>query len=491
MLEKLDLTKKLAKDEYNKAMDVLGEKLGEVQRKAREAKRPVIIVFEGWRGARRSTIINKIMQQMDARGFNVFSSVKLSDEERSMPFFTYFWQHLPPQGHIVVYHRSWYYLKNECDIEFRKEKDKWLNTSFDHINNFEKELTDDNYILLKFFLHISEKQQAENLAKNYKTLGKAWKEISPAYDESGEYKIYLERYEKMLEATDTTNAPWHIIAADDSRSAQVDVFKAVIDTVEHALDVQCQSCSSVPRIANYYNVLGQVDLDKSISKSEYKDKLDKYQEKLRMLQIEMFKAGIPAVIGFEGWDAAGKGGAIRRLTAALDPLGYSVNPVAAPNIVEKQFHYLWRFWIRLPRPGSIAIFDRTWYGRVMVERIEGFAAPQEWQRAYEEIKDMEEQWSEYGIAIAKFWLQIDKDEQYRRFKEREGNPQKIWKITDEDWRNREKWDAYEEAVNEMLIRTDTSYAPWTIVEGNNKYYARLKVLQTVIELFEKKLNKNS
>lgn len=488
MLEKLDLTKKLSKDEYNKAMDVLGEKLGEVQRKAREAKRPIIIVFEGWRGARRSTIINKIMQQMDARGFNVFSSVKMSDEERTMPFFIYFWQHLPPKGHIVVYHRSWYYLKNECDIEFRKEKDKWLNTSFEHINNFEKELTDDNYILLKFFLHISEKQQAENLAKNYKTLGKAWKEISPAYDESGEYKLYLERYEKMLEATDKTNAPWHIVAADDARSAQVDVFKAVIDTIEHALKVQNQSCSSVPRIANYYNVLAQVDLNKNISKSEYKDKLDKYQEKLRLLQIEMFKAGIPAVIGFEGWDAAGKGGAIRRLTAALDPLGYSVNPVAAPNIVEKQFHYLWRFWLHLPKPGSIAIFDRTWYGRVMVERLEGFAAPHEWQRAYEEIKDMEAQWSEHGIAIAKFWLQIDKDEQYRRFKEREGNPQKTWKITDEDWRNREKWDAYEEAVNEMLIRTDTSYAPWTIVEGNNKYYARLKVLQTVIDLFEKKLN---
>lgn len=488
MLEKLDLTKKLSKDEYNKAMDVLGEKLGEVQRKAREAKRPIIIVFEGWRGARRSTIINKIMQQMDARGFNVFSSVKMSDEERTMPFFTYFWQHLPPKGHIVVYHRSWYYLKNECDIEFRKEKDKWLNTSFEHINNFEKELTDDNYILLKFFLHISEKQQAENLAKNYKTLGKAWKEISPAYDESGEYKLYLERYEKMLEATDKTNAPWHIVAADDARSAQVDVFKAVIDTIEHALKVQNQSCSSVPRIANYYNVLAQVDLNKNISKSEYKDKLDKYQEKLRLLQIEVFKAGISAVIGFEGWDAAGKGGTIRRLTAALDPLGYSVNPVAAPNIVEKQFHYLWRFWLHLPKPGSIAIFDRTWYGRVMVERLEGFAAPHEWQRAYEEIKDMEAQWSEHGIAIAKFWLQIDKDEQYRRFKEREGNPQKTWKITDEDWRNREKWDAYEEAVNEMLIRTDTSYAPWTIVEGNNKYYARLKVLQTVIDLFEKKLN---
>ena len=182
----------------------------------------------------------------------------------------------------------------------------------------------------------------------------------------------------------------------------------------------------------------------------------------------MFKAQIPVVIGFEGWDAAGKGGAIRRLTAALDPLGFHVHPIAAPNVVEKQFHYQWRFWTRLPQPGNIAIFDRTWYGRVMVERIEGFAKPQEWQRAYDEIKDMEAQWSEHGIAIAKFWLQIDKEEQLRRFNDRQNDPNKQWKITDEDWRNRDKWDAYEAAVNEMLVRTDTSYAPWTVVEGNNK-----------------------
>lgn len=491
MLEKFNAAGKLAKNEYNKIMDALGEKLGEVQRKAREKQRPIIIAFEGWRGARRSTIINKIMQQMDARGFNVFSSVKMSDDDRLMPFFTYFWQHLPAKGSITVYHRSWYYLKNECDIQFKAEKDKWLNTSFEHINTFEKQLTDDNYILIKFFLQISEKKQQDNLAKNYKTLGKAWKEISPAYDESGEYGLFLERYEKMIEATDTANAPWHIIGADDSRSAQVDIFSVIIDTVEHALQTaEHTTAADTARPQLKYNVLGQVDLSKTIDKKEYKNKLDKYQERLRILQIEMFQAGIPAVIGFEGWDAAGKGGAIRRLTAALDPLGYTVNPVAAPNEVENKFHYLWRFWTRLPKPGSIAIFDRTWYGRVMVERIEGFAAVNEWQRAYDEIKDMEAQWAEGGVAIAKFWLHIDQKEQLKRFKEREENPVKTWKITDEDWRNREKWDEYEKAVNEMLVRTDTSYAPWTIVEANDKYYARLKVLKTVIDLFESKLNVN-
>ena len=489
MLERLDLKNKLPKTEYNEIMDDLGLRLGLVQRKAREAKRPVILVFEGWRGARRSLIINKMMQQMDARGFNVYSVVHLTDEERQMPFFHYFWKHLPAKGNMAVFHRSWYYQKNECEVAPKGDCCKWNDTTFEHINTFEKELTDDNYILLKFFLHVSEKRQKENLAKNYKTLGKAWREVSPAYDETGHYEKFLERYERMLEATDTVNAPWNLIGANDSRRAQVEIFTTIVEAIEHALENEVKVQEQV-RPATAYDVLSKVDLDKTISKEEYKEKLDKYQDRLTALQIEMFRAKIPAVIGFEGWDAAGKGGAIRRLTAALDPLGYSVNPVAAPNAVENQYHYLWRFWTHLPNLGAVAIFDRTWYGRVMVERLEGFAKPHEWQRAYDEIKDMEAQWAEHGIAIAKFWLQIDKDEQYKRFKEREENPFKNWKITDEDWRNREKWDAYEEAVNEMLVRTDTSYAPWTIVEGNNKYYARLKVLKTVIDLFEKKLGKD-
>lgn len=490
MLEKLVLDKKLSKSKYNDIMEDLGLRLGAAQRNARDAKRPVILVFEGWRGARRSLIINKMMQQMDARGFNVYSVVHLTEEERKMPFFHYYWKHLPAKGNITVYHRSWYYQKNECEVVPREENNKWENTTFEHINAFEKALTDDNYILLKFFLHLPEKKQKENLAKNYKTLGKAWREVSPAYDETGRYDEFVERYEKMLEATDTVNAPWHLIAANDTRRAQIEIFTAIVETIECALESNNQEQPAIVRPARVYDVLSKIDVKKSISKDEYKDLLDKYQERLTALQIEMFRAKIPAVIGFEGWDAAGKGGAIRRLTAALDPLGYNVNPVAAPNVVENQFNYLWRFWTRLPNPGCVAIFDRTWYGRVMVERIEGFAKPHEWQRAYDEIKDMEAQWAEHGIAIAKFWLHIDKKEQDKRFREREENPVKNWKITEEDWRNREKWDVYEEAVNEMLVRTDTSYAPWTIVEGNNKYYARLKVLKTVIDLFEKKLGKD-
>ena len=490
MLEKLDMKKKLSKSAYNEVMDVLGERLGLVQRLAREAKKPIIIVFEGWRGARRSAIINTMMQQMDARGFDVYSTVRMNEEEHKQPFFTFFWQHLPALGNIAVYHRSWYYLKTASEVNCKEGNANCCqNISYDHINTFEKMLTDDNYIILKYFLHLSPEQQKENIAKNAKTLGKAWREVSPAIDESDKYEEYLERYEKMLEATDKVNAPWHLIAADDRRSAEIEIITSIVETVEKAIKTPVTAPTTVIRPNTKYDVLGKINAYQELTKEDYKKELDKYQKRLKQLQIEMFKAQIPTVICFEGWDAAGKGGAIRRLTAALDPLGFSVHPVSAPNVVERQFHYLWRFWVHLPEAGNIAIFDRTWYGRVMVERIEGFAKDYEWQRAYDEIKDMEQQWAEHGFAIAKFWLQIDKEEQLRRFTDRQNDPMKQWKITDEDWRNRDKWEAYEEAVNEMLVRTDTSYAPWTVVEGNNKYYARLKVLKTIVELFEKKLGK--
>lgn len=488
LLEKIDLTKKLSKKEYNKIMETLGERMGSAQRDAREAKLPILMIFEGWRGARRSAIINSIMQQMDARGFQVYSTTGMSKEVHDQPFFTYFWKNLPAKGHIAVYHRSYYYLKNAHELEH--DGHECGDASFERINSFEKVLTDDNYLVLKYFLHISEEQQKSNIEKNAKTLGKAWRELNPAYDESGSYAKFLDRYEKMLQATDTPNAPWHVVPADDLQVAQVDVYTSIVENIELALaKKKMPRPEPAPRPEIKYDVLSKVNAYRELSKEQYKKLLKPMQKRLRELQIEMYQKGYSAIIGFEGWDAGGKGGAIRRLTDSMDPLGYCVHPMAAPNAVERQFNHLWRFWVHVPKRGSIAIFDRTWYGRVMVERIEGFARPEEWQRAYAEMNEMESQWADTDIVVLKFWLHIDKDEQLRRFTERQNNPAKIWKITDEDWRNRDKWDAYEEAVNEMLVRTDTSYAPWVVVEGNNKYYARLKVIQSVIEAFEKKLGK--
>ena len=237
------------------------------------------------------------------------------------------------------------------------------------------------------------------------------------------------------------------------------------------------------------DVLSGVDLTLSYTKDEYKVRLERLQNRMEKLHGELYRRRIPVVLGFEGWDAGGKGGAIKRLTEKMDPRGYVVHPTASPDATERKYHYLWRFWKNMPKAGHVAIFDRTWYGRVMVERIEGFCTEAEWKRAYEEINSMERDLTDAGAIVLKFWMQIDKDEQEKRFRARQENPEKQWKITDEDWRNREKWDKYETAVNEMLVRTSTVNAPWIVVEGNSKYYARIKVLESVVNAIEERLKK--
>jgi AMP-polyphosphate phosphotransferase len=234
-------------------------------------------------------------------------------------------------------------------------------------------------------------------------------------------------------------------------------------------------------------MLDTIDLSHSIEESEYEKKLVKYQIALIALAFQVYQQQRPVVIVFEGWDAAGKGGAIRRVTEKLDPRGYVVYPIAAPKGDDATHHYLWRFWNRLPEAGQIAIFDRSWYGRVMVERIEGFCKEEEWRRAYREINQFERQLVDFGSILFKFWLHISKDEQLRRFESRSGDKRRSWKLTDEDWRNREKWDLYQEAVNDMLLKTSTVTAPWTVVEGNSKGYARVKILQTLVDKLSQEL----
>lgn len=232
-------------------------------------------------------------------------------------------------------------------------------------------------------------------------------------------------------------------------------------------------------------MLEKVDLTQKLKdKKDYEEALAKYQLRLLRLERRIVETGTPVLIAFEGWDAAGKGGAIRRLTERLDPRGYKVYAICAPDAFEKSHHYLHRFWVRLPRKGEIAIFDRTWYGRVLVERVEKFATQKEWRQAYREINEFERMLADAGVVILKFYLHISKDEQLRRFRERETDPYKQWKITDEDWRNRKKWNRYEEAVEEMLEKTDTGVAPWRLVPANFKWYARVRVLKTAVKTLE-------
>jgi polyphosphate kinase 2 (PPK2 family) len=300
----------------------------------------------------------------------------------------------------------------------------------------------------------------------------------------------------MLIETDADYAPWTVIEAHDRRFATLKIFTTVIEALQRGVAVAegktqpaPRSCREELQAINAFKTtaLEHVNLSMSLTTEEYTSRLKKAQAMIRELEHKIYLRRAPVVIAYEGWDAAGKGGNIRRLTQNLDPRGYEVVPVAAPNDVEKAHHYLWRFWAQMPKAGHIAIFDRTWYGRVLVERVEGFCTEAEWRRAYREINGMERHLVNFGTVLLKFWLHIDPEEQLRRFREREGMPHKQWKITEEDWRNREKIDEYREAVEEMLHRTTTPYAPWTIVESNCKRYARIKVLETVCEVISKRL----
>lgn len=494
MLNNVDLSLTVDKDDYEEQFEIYADKLGSLQRKLRDMEIPVIILFEGWHGSLRGTLVNRLLSVLDPRGFKVHSAFKNDCSYKERPYLAPFWSEIPAKGAFSIYNGSWYYRKIENEVKdvSGKNKEKHKDISYEDINIFERQLTDAGYLIVKIFLHISQQKQKKNWEKSEKVYGKEWHKFTSDEDELRDYDDYYSVYEKMFEATGKKNAPWHVLPAEDLRFAELKIFEILFAEIDDYLNKngQLQEKYSSYSKADVPDILSSVDLSVKVDKESYKDELKKYQKRLRTLQFDLYKHKIPAVVVFEGWDASGKGGVIQRMTSFLDPFAYQVIPVGVPNIVEKQYHYLWRFWQHLPKNGEITIFDRSWYGRVLVERVEGFAADNEWQRAYHEINETERVWASHGILLAKFWLQIDKEVQYQRFKERETNPDKEWKITQEDWRNREKWDKYEIAVNEMLYRTSTDYAPWTIIEANSKYHARLKVLATVIDLFEKALKNN-
>ena len=493
MLEKIDLSKKVDKKTYRRVMDEAEEKLGLLQRECKDAGIPVILVFEGMGAAGKGVQINRLIQALDPRGFDVYACDRPTEDEQMRPFLWRYWTKTPAKGRIAVFDRSWYRSVQVDRFDGLTREDK-LGDAYQDILSFEKQLCDDGTVIMKFFLYIDKDEQKKRFKKLEGSKETSWRVTEEDWNRNKDFDRYLKMNEEMLEKTDTDYAPWVIIEAVDKDYAALKIVSTVMDRLEYELEhrrpedektAQRQESKTRERFKN--GVLSGIDLSKSLTEEVYKTRLKKLQKRLVELHSELYRLRIPVVIGFEGWDAGGKGGAIKRLTSNLDPRGYRVNPTAAPNDIEKVHHYLWRFWNNVPKAGHIAVFDRTWYGRVMVERIEGFCSEAQWRRAYQEINEMESHMANAGAVVLKFWLHIDKDEQERRFRERQANPAKQWKITDEDWRNREKWDQYEEAVNEMLIRTSTTYAPWIVVEGNDKRYARVKVLQTVVDALEKKV----
>lgn len=492
MIEQIDTKKKIEKQEFEKLMKLQMPELSKLQRECQILSIPVIIVVEGFSASGKGTMIAKLIEPLDPRGFCVYATRRTNKDERKRPFLWRFFTKTPAKGRIAIFDRSWYTkvlrerfenMTKKCELEY----------AYSEINQFEHLLVQDGTVILKFFLCISRQEQKRRFKELEADKNTAWRVTKRDWEQNKKYKEFLEYSNEMLQKTDEEYAPWTIVETEDERYGMAKIYDKVIST----LSEECEKRKKQPkeeelqrteRKKEYPNgVLAKVDLTKELSKEEYKKKRKELQKRLSILQDAMYLKEIPAVIVFEGWDAAGKGGAIRRLTKKLDPRAYEVVPISAPTEAERAHHYLWRFYEHIPEAGHLTIFDRSWYGRVMVERIEGFSTPNEWNRAYGELNFFEEQLYNEGAVVLKFWLHIDKDTQEQRFKERQETPNKQWKITEEDWRNRSKWNQYEEAVDEMLLRTSTTYAPWIVVEANSKYYARIKVLETVVEAFEKHL----
>ena len=486
-------------------MPILRARLGELQRAIKAARIPVMIVFEGLQASGKSRMVNELLQGMDPRCFRVHAIGTPSQEESLKPFMWRFWKMTPPAGRIDIFDESWYRGVFAKIADGRKKSPLTSRKALEilaYITSFERELAEDAgseqakpYLILKFFLDITKKEQKkrlEGLDKN---------KIYPYFIDKADWEAF-KRYDeqkpiinKLIKLTNTEYAPWHVIEADDWNSATIRVYQIVNDALQERLDLDKRNPTdegeknvvrSVKK-AGTPPILADIKTDIEMPQDEYERRMKACHEELARLQYKAYKKGLPVVIAFEGMDAAGKGGSIKRLTESLDPRGYEVIPIGVPTEWEKAQHYLWRFWIRFPPKGFITVFDRTWYGRVLVERVAGLTPEKYWRHAYDEINQMEKELADNGTVITKFWMHIDSNTEYQRFLARERTPDKNWKIGPNDWKDRSKWDQYMIAVDEMLACTNTRYAPWTIVPADDKHYARVMVMDTVIEAMRKAL----
>ncbi len=498
MFETAELGRKVAKEEYEKEVPRLRLALLQAQEKLKSASFPVLVLVSGADGAGKGEIVNLLHEWMDPRFLLTHALGEPSEEERQRPEYWRFWRALPPKGRIGIFFGSWYTrpILQRAYGEIRKSE---LKEEVRRIRAFEKALADDGGLLVKFWFHLRKKDQKKRLKELEDYPSTAWRVTKLDWKHFKLYDRFREISEDVLRRTGTAQVPWRVVEARDRRHQALTVGRTLLELIEQRLAKPAAPKAPPPSSSaeagpkggrpgeKTFSILDKLDLSKKVPDKKYDKEIPRLQGRLNRLFRKAKAKGLSTVLVFEGWDAAGKGGAIRRLAHALDARDYRVVSIAAPTPEERAHHYLWRFWRHLPGAGRLTLFDRSWYGRVLVERVEGFARPPEWQRAYAEINDFEEQLAEHGYVLAKFFLHVSPEEQLRRFKERERIPWKRFKITEEDYRNRARWDAYEVAINEMVGRTSTPSAPWTLVESDDKRHARLKVLRTVCEGIEESL----
>ncbi len=488
MLESAEVGHRIAKANYAREEGKLRESLLLGQFEMSRAHRgPILVLISGLEGGGRGETANKLNEWMDPRFIRTHAFGPGAPEEKVRPLAWRYWRALPPRGRIGIFMNAWY--RELAGAHARKRVTRAQFSAYlQELRQHEQMLTDEGIVLLKFWIHMSrddQKRRLRELASSPKT---RWRVTGIDRSAPKHYNKFHDVWEEMLRETSTGAAPWYVVEGTDPNYRNLTVGKIV----EQAMVRVNAGAKPAPRavLAPAPSVIGNValirnlDLTQKLSEKSYERDLAKWQAKLAALTLHKRFRDRSLVLAFEGSDAAGKGGAIRRVAASFDVRQYVIVPVAAPTEEELAQPYLWRFWRQIPARGGVTIFDRTWYGRVLVERVEGYCSVSDWMRGYDEINQFEEQLARAGAVVCKFWLQISKAEQLRRFKAREKTAFKRFKITPDDWRNRKKWDAYEQAVADMVDRTSTEQAPWTLVEAENKYFARVKILKTIAKQLE-------
>ncbi|MSU73436.1 MAG: polyphosphate:AMP phosphotransferase [Opitutus sp.] len=496
MFEAAELGQEISREVYDADLPRLRARLLEAHLALRAQKFPVIVIVSGADGAGKGETVHRLNEWLDPRGVQTHAFWETSDEERDRPPFWRFWRAMPGRGRIGIFFRSWYTVPIIRRVLSDSKRSRF-DTELDRIVALEKMLADDGALIVKLWLHLSKKAQKKALGK----LEKAGRLGPDDWKHFKQYDRFTRISERALRHTDARFAPWHVVEGADRRYRELTIGRILLAAIEQRLQVGTAESGvlseAVPSAApgavsaakkaqakKTGSILAKIDLTQRLTDAQYERALGEQQAKLSRLAWTAREKKRSLALVFEGSVAAGKGSAIRRVTQAMDPRLYRVVGIAAPTEEERAQHYLWRFWRHLPRAGYTTIFDRSWYGRVLVERVEGFATVPAWSRSYREINEFEEQLSEHGIVVVKFWLQISPEEQLRRFKERQRIAYKKFKITEEDWRNREKWDAYQVAVDDMVAQTSTEFARWTLVAANDKKFARVQILKTVGERLE-------
>ena len=565
MLEKIDFdVDKITKEEYKPLHDELVDRLVVLQQEARSRNIGLVVLFEGWNGAGKGGRISDLLYELDARAtsvhvtgnFNVEDARLFREEHKGstgyFPMMQEFWRALGPRGNITFFDRGWYTTsaqrlmyalppKDASDKKRRKIEKKLgvqAESFLNSIEDFESQLVDDGYVVVKFFLHIREKTQRKRLTGLAEDPSTAWRVSKHELEALDDYERTYRIYDRFLHATNYSFAPWVVLNGEDKRRANLTVARTLVEKLDAALHreedpaakaaaqaamanstqgaqvegdersrtaeqnsllrreaeaaaaaqhAHAPVASKFPIIPDFPTLTG-VDRHLHLSREDYKARLKILQDRLFDLELEMYQKRVPLMILFEGLDAAGKGGAIKRVAQALDARAYTIYPSPAPTKEELLHPHLWRYWTRLPKAGHVGIYDRTWYGRVLVERVEGFASPAEWARAYDEINEFERDLERWGAILIKFWVDVSRDTQLERFEAREQDPDKQWKITAEDWRNRDKFPQYKSAAEDMFRLTSTEYAPWIVLESDDKMYARIKALRIINDALEARLH---